>query len=115
MAKTKKVRRHDMTLEQFLRHLSRTRNGWYEEKSGELRTKTRSGREHCPITRVAAMHGRGSFDPSEFEEAADAIGLHSNLADRIMYAADDFCFPQGAQKTLRLQLLKAVGLKEAEA
>ena len=100
-----------MTLDMFierLKHWTQTapEPGWWHLSDGELRSKCC----RCPITFVAKHEVNKGFDMTAYDNAAEALGLHIHLADKIVYAADSDLGKCDQQ--LRAQLLAACGVKE---
>lgn len=52
----------------------------------------------CPITYVALRQGKGSFDTSNVEDAAAALGLPSRTRARLVRAADNLSQSQTRQR-----------------
>jgi len=82
--------------------------GWEFRDGDEIRVGW-----DCPLTAVARKRGCGYLrDESDYDRAAEWLGIHKDVATRIVIASDydDVVTPyvQGHRK----RLLKATGLKE---
>ena len=101
-----------MTLATFierLKHWTSARPARWRIADGELRTIC----DQCPITYVAQQEKDVHFDPGEYDDAAEVLGLDIHLADRIVWAADNTPPPHPRYEgELRKQLFAACGVKE---
>lgn len=101
------------TQAEFFAALAKCRNGW---KIGRALGSIRHGL-HCPVTAVAESETGEEFEISQYQAAADTLGLPKGLADRIANAADchgRHCLGScSAEPRLRKRILAALGLSEA--
>ena len=44
----------------------------------------------CPVTYVCAMEEKGDYEPGDYDDAADMLGLDTMVAHDIVLAADRF-------------------------
>ena len=100
-----------MTQEMFfdrLRHhvaenAGKAAHKWRINDLQELRTMCLE----CPVTYVAAMEEKGDYEPGDYDDAADALGLDTVDASSIVLAADKF---GEYDENLRQQLKAACGI-----
>lgn len=78
--------------------------GFYIDARGRIReNKT----ESCPLCAAASQLGFGPYDNSNYDLAADAIGLDPNTAINVVDAVD---YGQTEHQDLRAELRKTLGL-----
>lgn len=108
-----------MTKQEFLSTLAQhaTKFTWYATYYGTIRATSKAERrdkanvlvEHfCPITAVCAALHRGVYYPSEYRDAATALGMSREVAGQIIRAAD-----VGKDNTeLHQELLSAIAVED---
>lgn len=95
------------TQREFFAALAKCRNGWRVNSDGGIRRGDGRG-GYCPITAVARELTGEKWSISLPSAAANSIGLPSNLAGRIVGAADW----RSGEPRLRKRILAALGLEE---
>ena len=103
-----------MTAAQFYEKLGEAgkRMVWYVSSEGNLRARfkyPKVERCFCPVTAVAYMVTRNYYETAFFEDAAEALGLNIDFANKVAESADNY---SDGSKKVRRRLLHTVGVKE---
>ena len=92
-----------MKLDQFITELAALDMPWQVNPDGLIRSK--GEQFHCPITAVCFVRTGHDFDPCDYKQAGEEIGLDPEDQEEIMETAD------GQVNATRFLLLKACKLE----